>query len=937
MPSGSTSTNLFDVNGPAQFAQAVTSVGDAFDTVDQKIQSFITSLQTSLTNISSMFSTIQNGASNMNLGGSASGSAGNWSVGPIKNGSTGGQQGNVIGNGGTGNTPPAFAPMTFSGNGGAGNNGNNPTPPSGFTPMSNSGNGGQGNPVNSVPQSAVQRGIESGLSVAGGIGASYFNTMINPAIQLSQQAQLQNVAGFGSTSGGANRNTITGLANAGWTIQSPSDLALSANMSMTQLGIIPGSNSPSARNVNTALAGIHGSLGDISNTAAIGVIGGTVTNSALWSQYRRLGASGMAQQNGVIQDPAKLYGDVLNKLQPNWRSLPAASLVQSLSQNGSLYNNVVSSNLLGNDPQTLEAFQNYVYQVAQQNATSGGNSQLPSTLQQLNKAVPINSSAATATQNKISNQATASAQTAGGAAAALTTLNNAWAGVYSALSSILGLGNGTVGNVVGAGSGALGTFGQVGGALTGSLGGAGGSSGSSSVSSNLANGLGGDLIQGAILKKIIGTKGASGIAGDVAPKLAADGSLLVTGADGTVLAMTGAELAASLAGPIAAIVAGGAIAHNLIDSNPTTKKIANSKIVTKASSSVGFNSKALQGAKNLNQWLLKDPSNDIANLVSGKGSKTTDKQTNQSATNPSGDINSSSSLGGYSSSQGLLPSQSGSTPSWASSLTNGSSSNSSSSSSSTPANSTSYISPATQPLAAFASGGVRKNGSSGASSTVANSTPSTTGNSSTSTSTTGLPSSANNTAAQNQALAKSLVSPLGWGSGTQWDALVALWTQESSWSATATGAMTSQGQAYGIPQALPSTKLPAAGQKSGGSNPTAQIQWGIQYIQQRYGTPVAAEAHEKAQGWYDRGSYEIGSTQLAMLHKGERVIRSADNTVSSRYGNDSSGAGTEFHTHYNIAAGAITVQASTLPNGQIDGSTTGSNIATAIMQKLGAN
>jgi hypothetical protein len=59
--------------------------------------------------------------------------------------------------------------------------------------------------------------------------------------------------------------------------------------------------------------------------------------------------------------------------------------------------------------------------------------------------------------------------------------------------------------------------------------------------------------------------------------------------------------------------------------------------------------------------------------------------------------------------------------------------------------------------------------------------------------------------------------------------------------------------AYGIAQALPESKYPFAGTAAGGSNPMAQITWMWNYMQQRYGGPVGAAAHEAAFNWYDGG------------------------------------------------------------------------------------
>lgn len=108
--------------------------------------------------------------------------------------------------------------------------------------------------------------------------------------------------------------------------------------------------------------------------------------------------------------------------------------------------------------------------------------------------------------------------------------------------------------------------------------------------------------------------------------------------------------------------------------------------------------------------------------------------------------------------------------------------------------------------------------------------------------------------AQNQATAKLLAAPYGWSSGPEWDALVALWQQESSWSNTATGPLAQGSHAYGIPQALPPSKLPKAGQPpsmGGTSDPQAQIKWGLSYIKSRYGRPsVAWGGYAARGGWY---------------------------------------------------------------------------------------
>ncbi|MFC4335864.1 aggregation-promoting factor C-terminal-like domain-containing protein [Salininema proteolyticum] len=75
--------------------------------------------------------------------------------------------------------------------------------------------------------------------------------------------------------------------------------------------------------------------------------------------------------------------------------------------------------------------------------------------------------------------------------------------------------------------------------------------------------------------------------------------------------------------------------------------------------------------------------------------------------------------------------------------------------------------------------------------------------------------------------------------------LEALWTRESGWSETAANGS----GAYGIPQALPGSKMSSEG-SDWESNPVTQIRWGLGYIKGRYGTPCEAWNHSENVGWY---------------------------------------------------------------------------------------
>ena len=55
--------------------------------------------------------------------------------------------------------------------------------------------------------------------------------------------------------------------------------------------------------------------------------------------------------------------------------------------------------------------------------------------------------------------------------------------------------------------------------------------------------------------------------------------------------------------------------------------------------------------------------------------------------------------------------------------------------------------------------------------------------------------------------------------------------------------------AYGIPQALPGSKMSSAG-PDWANNPETQIRWGLGYIKGRYGSACAAWSYKQGAGWY---------------------------------------------------------------------------------------
>ena len=95
-----------------------------------------------------------------------------------------------------------------------------------------------------------------------------------------------------------------------------------------------------------------------------------------------------------------------------------------------------------------------------------------------------------------------------------------------------------------------------------------------------------------------------------------------------------------------------------------------------------------------------------------------------------------------------------------------------------------------------------------------------------------------------KAIAQQMLQNEGMGQD-QYDCLVQIWDHESGWRVHASN----PSGAYGIPQALPGSKMASAG-PDWQNNATTQITWGLGYIKSRYGTPCGAWASWQANGWY---------------------------------------------------------------------------------------
>jgi hypothetical protein len=91
-------------------------------------------------------------------------------------------------------------------------------------------------------------------------------------------------------------------------------------------------------------------------------------------------------------------------------------------------------------------------------------------------------------------------------------------------------------------------------------------------------------------------------------------------------------------------------------------------------------------------------------------------------------------------------------------------------------------------------------------------------------------------------IARALLADYGWSS--EFDCLDALYVSESNWRVDADNPTSS---AYGIPQALTELHdLPPGYMTSA----EVQIRWGLDYIQDSYGSPCSAWSFKQSNNWY---------------------------------------------------------------------------------------
>jgi hypothetical protein len=94
-------------------------------------------------------------------------------------------------------------------------------------------------------------------------------------------------------------------------------------------------------------------------------------------------------------------------------------------------------------------------------------------------------------------------------------------------------------------------------------------------------------------------------------------------------------------------------------------------------------------------------------------------------------------------------------------------------------------------------------------------------------------------------IAKAMLAGYGFGAD-QFSCLDSIYVNESGWDVHADNPSSS---AYGIPQALPGSKMASAG-ADWEDDAATQIRWGLGYIKDRYGSPCSAWSFKQGHGWY---------------------------------------------------------------------------------------
>jgi hypothetical protein len=536
------SGGLFDSNGPAQFATSLASVSKA-------LQDIVTSLTTMgatstqvLGNIQTQLKGITGASSSKGSPATPGGAAQtSWQPsGQFPNGGVGGQQGNVTANGGSSNAPASYAPMGSStSNGGQPSGGSSGSGDGGF--ISQTGqipNGGwQGDGAGG--RSMLSRAGESFPAALAGSAQSYF------ANNLDGQLQMDMSGGFlarqqGQFSPNA-ANSMAASAGSGQFFTSNTDRA---NATYMQSASLP---NMSQAQISSSTKGLMMLDPGMTNTQATGVLANMFSNPQTTKTMNMYGLTPI--MNGKDMGTNALFEKIW---QANFPRTHNTTDFKALWDNGEGAN---VQQEVGGDADTAQAFYNWA--IAKMGAeTSMANNPMMSgsQLKKMQAIVkdPLSTAALSGTSlstnpamNETRRKTTASnvaAATAGGAATAAETMDNAAATFSSGVDKLLrGLG---IGGIAGAAGGFL--SGIPGASMIGGLFGGGSKGGGG------GGGVGGivkDVGLGILGKKLLGRMGARSAAKDAAEKATENAAKKATGDEAAEAgAEAGADTAAEVGG-----------------------------------------------------------------------------------------------------------------------------------------------------------------------------------------------------------------------------------------------------------------------------------------------------------------------------------------------------------------------------------------------------
>ena len=129
-----------------------------------------------------------------------------------------------------------------------------------------------------------------------------------------------------------------------------------------------------------------------------------------------------------------------------------------------------------------------------------------------------------------------------------------------------------------------------------------------------------------------------------------------------------------------------------------------------------------------------------------------------------------------------------------------------------------------------------------------------------------------------QMYAKRLLAAYGWGN--QWGAFNDIVMRESGWNPLIQNPTSG---AYGIPQALPGSKMASAG-ADWRTNPYTQLRWMMSYIRSRWVNPIGADYNERTQHWYRSGLIGGIFSRPTLIGVGEAGPEQVDVTPLGRGG-----------------------------------------------------